>query len=397
MRKFGVTFWFYAKDHFKPKALIWLAVYAIAIVGISWAIMHFGGAGGNPQVAIVQESDTFIIQPGILIESVEADLWFFETEEDARQLLEDGDVRDIFVIRGELRPELKVITDDAFSANQMVQATLIQLLTGTHIGNVANSYDLPMDIVMELVTPIHVEMELGAFEDFIAAEVINQVAPIIILMLVMMSGQMVANSVAAEKSSRVMEVMLGKVHPTITMITKVLSSLLGIILPMVAMVFGAVVANVTGIIDVGVVLEFVNDIFSLDALILTVVVLIIGYFCFIFLFAAAGAIANSVESLQATLAPVVYLTMAPYLAALFLPMGGTLMDVFVYIPFMTPFVIVQRFILGYATMLEIIISLSGMVVFSLLMLVISARLYMNGIFHNSEKVTLKDLRKMLQK
>ena len=395
MRKFGVTFWFYAKDHFKRKALIWLAVYATAVVGISWAIGHFGG-GSNAQVAIVQESNMFVVDTNTLLDLPNIDFHFVIDEGKARGMLADGTVDDIFVIQGVVRPELTVITE-GINPNNIVMAVLTQVLTGKHLEVMALEYELPMEIIAQLITPIEVTTELGDFDDFIAAELMNQFAPLLIFMLVLMSGQMVANSVAAEKSSRVMEVMLGKVHPTITMITKVLSSLLGILLPMAAMVVGVVISHVVGIMDVSVVLEFINEIFSLNALILTIVVLILGYFCFIFLFSAAGAIANSVESLQATLAPVTYLTMVPYFAAIFLPTSGTLMNILVYVPFVTPFIIVQRYLLGYSSMLEIVISLSGMVVFAVLTLIVSARLYMNGIFHNSEKVTLKDLRKMLQK
>ena len=396
MRKFGITFWFYAKDHFKPKSLILLAVYAIAVIGIAWAITTFGG-GSNAQVAIVQESNVFVVDTNLLLELPNVDFHFVMDEGKARGMMADGEVEDIFIIQGTTRPELAVITDNAFGANGMVQATIMQLLTNKHLEAMMFEYNLPTEIVMELLSPIELDLELGDFEDFIAAEIVNQIAPMVIFFLVLMSGQMVANSVASEKSSRVMEVMLGKVHPTITMVTKVLSSLLGILLPMVSMTLGVVIANIAGIIDAGVVLEFINDIFSLEALLLTVVVLILGYFCFIFLFSAAGAIANSVESLQSTLAPVTYLILAPYMAALFLPISGTIINILVYVPFVTPFVIVQRFLLGYAGTFELIISLSGMAVFAVIMLIVSSRLYMNGISHNSEKVSIKDLRKMLQK
>jgi len=396
MKKLGITCWFYAKDHFKPKALIWLAVYAVAVVGISWAIMTFGG-GSTAQVAIIQESTTFVVDTNVLNDLPDVDLHFVNTVSEARQLLEDGEVEDIFVIQGTTRPEMTVITENALGGNMAVQHVLYQLLTGKHLEMMMFEHNLPTEIVMELLAPIEVTMELGDFDDFIAAEIINQVAPMLIWILIMMSGQMLANSVVSEKTSRVMEVMLGKVHPTITMVSKVLSSLLGVLLPIVAMAVGVVVAHIAGIIDVAIVLEFTNEIFSLEAILLTLIVLVLGYFCFIFLYAAAGAMANSVESLQSTLAPVTYLTMIPYFAAMLIPTGGTLMNILVYVPFMTPFVIVQRHLLGYSSMLEIVISLSGVVVFSILMLIVSARLYMNGISHNSEKVSLKDLKKMLQK
>lgn len=396
MRKFGITFWFYAKEHFKTKSLIVLAIFVAATVGIIFAISHFGG-GNYAEIAIVQQSDSFVVTH----EDITAHLsgrhfHFVASEDEARTLLDDGDVTDVFIIQGDVRPEMTVVTSN-LSSDREVEMFLMHALTAMHLEMMMIQYDLPNDVVMELITPITVHSEFAEFEDLIAVELINSIVPIAIMMLVIMSGQMVANSVASEKTSRVMEVMLGKVHPTITMMSKILSSLLGIVLPMIAIILGIVVSKILGFVELDALLDIVNDFISLEALLLSIIVLILGYFCFIFLYAAAGAIANSVESLTSTLTPVTYMTMIPYFAAIFLPIGGAIMNVVVYIPFVTPFVIVQRFILGYSNLLEIGIALGGMVVFSVFMLMISARLYMNGISHTSEKVSFKDLKKMLQK
>ena len=395
MRKFGITFWFYAKESFKKKNLIILAIVVAATVGISWAVGHFGG-GSNTQVAIVQESATFVVDTDAIMSVPDRDFFFVPTEAEARAMLEDGDVSEVFVIQGEARPELTVVTSN-LNPDNMVLATLTQILTGKHVEVMASHYDLPMEMVVQLMTPIATDIEIANFEDVLAAELINMFLPMIIYMLIMMSGTMVANSVASEKTSRVMEVMLGKVHPTITMISKVLSSLMDVILLPISILAGLVISHFAGLMDLQFILELVNDFFPLNALLLTLIVAILGFFCFIFLFAAAGAIANSVESLTKTIAPLTYATMIPWLAIMFIDIDSAVMDILVYIPFVSPYVLVQRFMLGYSNMVEVIIVLIIMAVFAVAMLVVSSRLYMNGIFHNSEKVTLKDLRKMLQK
>ena len=397
MRKFGITFWFYARDHFKRRSLIVLAVFLVATVGIIFAIDRFGG-GSYDDIAIVLESSAFTVSSEDIINQLSGgrNFHFIDSEARARDMFDEDQLSDVFIIQGDERPELMIISS-RLSPDMEVEMFLTHLLTAQHIATMMLQYDLPPYVVAELMTPITIEAEVAEFEDLIAVEIINQVVPIGIMMLVIMSGQMVANSVASEKTSRVMEVMLGKVHPTITMLSKILSSLLGILLPIVAIILGVVISNVAGLVALDVVLDLINDFISTEALILTVIVLILGYFCFIFLYAAAGAIANSVESLTSTLTPVTYLTMIPYFAAIFLDIGGTVVNILVYVPFITPFVIVQRFILDYSSVIEIAIALSGMAIFSILMLMFSARLYMNGISHTSEKVSLTDLKKMLQK
>jgi len=395
MRKFGITFWFYAKEHFKKKSLIVLAIFVAATVGITFAISHFGG-DNYTDVAIVQESSAFVIDDELFEYLEERNFFFVLSEDEAREMLDEGEVSDIFVIQGDARPELTIITSN-FSPDREIEIFLTQILTAQHLETTIIQYDLPVDAVVELTTPIMIYTEIGDLDDFIAVEVINMVLPFLIYMLVLMSGQGVANSVASEKTSRVMEVMLGKVHPTITMVAKILSSLLGILLPMVAIVIGVVISEIMGFVRLQFIIDVVNDFFSIDALILAVIVLILGYFCFIFLFAAAGAIANSVESLTSTLTPLIYMTMVPLFASMWLDLGGTVMNILVYVPVMSPFVLTQRFLMDYSGMVEVAIVLILMAIFSVITLIISARLYMNGISHTSEKVTIKDLKKMLQK
>jgi len=395
MRKFGITFWFYAKEHFKKKSLIVLAIFVAATVGIAFAISHFGG-GSYADVAIVQESSEFVVADELFEYLEERNFHFVGSESEARDMLDEGDVSDVFVIQGDARPEMSVITSN-LTPDRELEIILTQILTSKHLEATVAQYDLPIDAVIELTTPIMIHTELADFDDLLAVELINMVLPFLIYMLVLMSGQGVANSVASEKTSRVMEVMLGKVHPTITMLSKILSSLLGILLPMAAIVLGLIIAEISGFVELQFIIDMINEFFSVNALILAVIVLILGYFCFIFLFAAAGSIANSVESLTSTLTPLIYATMVPLFAAMWLDLGGVIMNILVYVPFVSPFVLTQRFLVGYSSIVEVVIVLVLMAIFAVITLIVSARLYMNGISHTSEKVSIKDLRKMLQK
>jgi len=395
MRKFGITFWFYAKEHFKKKSLIILAIFVAATVGIMFAIDHFGG-GSYADVAIVQESSSFVVADELFDYVPERNFHFVDSADEAREMLDDGDVSNVFIIQGDARPEMTIVTSH-LEPDREVELFLTHVLTAQHLEAMTVQYDLPVDVVEEITTPITIHSEFADLDSLIAVELINMLLPMMIYMLIMLSGQGVANSVASEKTSRVMEVMLGKVHPTITMTSKILSSLLGILLPMVAILLGFVIANIAGIIELEVITSFINEFFSVDALILAVIVLFLGYFCFIFLFAAAGAIANSVESLTSTLTPLIYATMIPLFLPMFLDLDSMIMNILVYVPFVSPYVLVQRFLLGYSGIIEVGIVLVLMAIFGVLTLMISARLYMNGISHTSEKITIKDFKKMLQK
>ena len=400
MRKFGVTFWFYAKEHFKTKSLIVLAIFFAATVGISFAISHFGGSNIYDNVAIVVNTDSFVVHEEMLQDLTDVHFHFVNSESDARQMLEDGDVSDVFIISGEERPILETISLHHMALSS-VELTLTHLLTEQQTLMTIMQYELPESAVMELLLPVEVSFEqLGEDDvtnDIIAADIIGGIFPWMIYMLVLISGQMVANSVAAEKASRVMEVMLGKVHPTLTMLAKVLSSFIGMILPMLMILLGTVVSAQLGFIELESLFEFINEFIPTNVLILAFVVLFLGYFCFIFLFAAAGALAASIESLTTALAPLIYAVLIPTFLPMFLDLDHIIMNILVYIPFTSPFIIVQRYLRDYSSTLEVGISLVLMATFAVVALIVSARIYMNGVSHTSEKISLKDLKKMLQK
>ena len=394
MRKFWITFNFYAKEHFTKKSLIWLVIFIAAPIGIFLAINHFGG-GGNDGVAIVQESGEFTLPAGFFADVERVDFHFVDREA-ASELLYNGTVDDVFIITGAERPELR-IESNRLNVSWEVEMMLNQFLTNIHLETLMIYHDLPAEIMAELVTPIEVEMEVADFEDLVAVEIINFILPYAVFMLVLMSGSMTANSVASEKTSRVMEVMLGKVHPTYTMISKVLASLVGVLMPIIGLVIGAVIAHIIGFADLGMIVELIDAHFSFNALLLTFAVLILGYFCFIFLFAAAGAVANSIESLQSTLQPLMYVIMAPFFLTIFLSMDSVAMNILVYVPVISPFVLVQRYLIGASGMIEVFIVLILMIAFSVFTLWLSARLYMNGISNTKEKISLKDWKQMLVK
>ena len=394
MKKFWITFGFYAKDHFTKKSLIILALFLIAPLGIFFAIDTFGG-GSYDEVAVVQASSEFVI-PTELFTGIERVNIHFLGYDEARTKFDAGTVSDVFVISGTERPELE-IWSDSLTGHSTVQWIIENHLSNIHLEAMMVEHELPEEVVAQLIMPIHVDMEVADIEDLIAVEIINFVLPYAVFMLVLMSGQMVANGVASEKTSRVMEVMLGKVHPTYTMTSKVLSSLIGVLLPILALIGGLVLSHVFGFVELGMLVELVNEYIPITGLILTGVVLILGFFCFIFLFAAAGAVANSIESLQSTLAPITYLIIVPFAMASFMGIDNAVMDILVYVPFFSPFVLVQRYLIGASGMIEIGIVIVLMILFSFFTLWLSARLYMNGISNTKEKLKLADFKQMLTK
>jgi len=393
MNKFRHTFWFYAESTFSKVGLIVLSLTFLATVGILFAINFFGGA--YSEIAIVQNSDMFVVEREI-IESLPERNFHFVTESEANQMFDDGEVSDIFIIHGEERPELTVYTSE-ISADVEVGMLLQQQLTELHLMQTIINYEIPIEIAVELTTPIAITVNAADLDDFLIVTLLNNLIPTLIMLPVMLMGSLVANSVTSEKASRVMEIMLGKVHPTITMNAKVMARFVSMLMFISMIVLGGIVAQLTGIINLSEAMAFFGDLISLEVMILTIVVILVAFFVFIYQFAAAGAIATSVESLNKIITPLTLFPLVGIMLPMFVAIDSLVMDIMVYVPLVSPFVIVQRFILGYSGILEVIISIALMIAFALGTLIISARVYKNGIAHNAEKLTMKDVKMLLQK
>jgi len=392
--KFKHTFWFYAQDSFSKTGQIVLGLVFVATFGLLFAIDFFGGS--YTEIAIVQDSSVFVV-PNEMIESLpERNFHFVSSEDEARRMFDAGEVSDVFIIHGEVRPELTAIASDIMADNE-VQMFLLHILTEFHLEHTIASHDVPVETAIELTTPVALHLETADLDDFLIAMLLNNIIPVLIMMPVMLMGSLVANSVTSEKASRVMEIMLGKVHPTITMSAKVMARFVSMLLFILMIVLGVVVAELTGIVNLSEMMAFLGDLISMSVIILAIIVVLVAFFVFIFLFAAAGAIATSVESLNKILTPLTLVPVVGILLPLLVELDSLVMDILVYVPLVSPFVIVQRFIFDYSGIVEVIISIGLMIAFALGTLIISARVYKNGISHTAEKITVKDLKMLLQK
>ncbi|MCL2560301.1 MAG: ABC transporter permease [Turicibacter sp.] len=395
MRKFWITFWFYFKENFTTKNLIILGVFFIGVIGAAFAFDHFSGRYND--LAIVNTTDAFALHEDVFDDLHGWHVHFVDSEDEARAMLDDGDVDEVFVIEGEDRPAFRMISPSETIAVE-TELFVNQHLMMQHTENVMVIYELPLEAVAELLTPIESSFEsLLDTEDGLAAIVIGAILPWILYMLIMSSGSGIATSVVSEKSTRVMELMMGKVHPTTTMLAKVLSYFGDMVVLTGAIAAGVFVADWLNFIDVGTIISTLAEVISLEIVLLSIVIILLGYFMFIFMYAAMGAIAISIDSLNTMLSPVIIMIMIPVFLPMFVDLGNAVMNVLVYIPFFTPFIIVQRFLRGYSSLLEVGIVTVIMTVSMVLIFLAAVRINKNGVTHTSEKTTFSDLKKLLQK
>ncbi|MCL2217396.1 MAG: ABC transporter permease [Defluviitaleaceae bacterium] len=395
MRKFGITLWFYFKENFTKKNMMILGAFTVGIVVIAFVISLFGARYND--VAIVNNSQSFALTGEHFTYLEGWNVHFPASEQLARTMLDDGYVDEIFVIEGTIRPSFRIIAPNETSSAQ-TEVFINHILTMKHLESVIARYELPPGAVAEITTPVEASFEsLLDMEDAVAAVIIGTIVSFAMYMLVLISGQGIASSIVAEKSSKVMELMMGKVHPTITMLAKVLSFFSELILLAVAIGLGVFIANLLDLINIGEIMSMLGEIVSMELIVFSIIIVLLGYFMYVFIFAALGAIATSVESLNTMMAPITIALVIPFFASMWLDLGSRIMNIAVYIPIFSPFIIMQRYIRGYSSIMEMGIVIATLAVCMVVTLFVAARINKNGIMHTKESFSFKDFKKLMQK
>ncbi len=226
----------------------------------------------------------------------------------------------------------------------------------------------------------------------------------ILMMLLYMSviiyGQFVAQSVALEKSSRAMELLITSAKPVNLMFGKIL---------------GAGAAGLTQIIIIlGSAIGFyalnkqywqdnmlINSIFGMPAKLIafTVVFFVLGFLLYAFMYGALASMATKLEDVNTLVMPVTFLMIITFMITMFSMTGtadGTLIKVASFIPFSSPMTMFTRIAMGSVTPVEIGISIAILVVTTVIIGYIAAGIYKVGVLMYGKPPKLNELFRVIE-
>ncbi|MEO2205715.1 ABC transporter permease [Paenibacillus pabuli] len=215
----------------------------------------------------------------------------------------------------------------------------------------------------------------------------------------MMTGNMIASEITAEKSSRIMEILITSVSPLSQMFGKII----GIF--MVGMlqigIFGAVVAgNVLLPHNRDVLSDFslnLSDV-NIAVIVYGLIFYILGYFLYAVMFAAIGSMVSRTEELGQAVLPITMLSLVSFYIAIFsiATPNILLLKVASFIPFTSPTAILVRIGAGVAPTWEILVSLAILVVSILIFGWLAAKIYRTGVLMYGKRPTFKELFKAMK-
>lgn len=265
----------------------------------------------------------------------------------------------------------------------------------------------------------------GAEESSIARQVAGTIAPIVVsafmFVFIISYAQIIAQSIAQEKTSRVIELLITSVRPLAIIVGKVLAMLLvavtqiaiigaasGIVglltLPFNAFVNGSVdvsgeaapeVADIGG--ELASALPGLTNPASITAII---VVLILGFLFYALLAGIVGAGVSRSEDLAAALQPLMMVAMVGFFLS-YMPAvvndsgeGNTLMTVAMYIPISSPFALPSAILLGDISPLQTVLSIGLLAVLTALTAMLVSKVYETIILYSGNPLKLSQIFKM---
>jgi len=259
-------------------------------------------------------------------------------------------------------------------------------------------------------------------------ELVNMLLPLssslVLFIFIFSYSQMVAQSIAIEKSSRVMEYLLTSVSPLAIIIGKVLAMccvslmqfliivIMGVIGFMVAMPFG-IFSRIDEIVaaaaDSGVGLEAQNILVDLQnafasvnigTFIVIIITFILGFLVYALLAGLAGASISKMEDLSAAIQPMSLIGVLGFYLAYMPQIGNAegesnIISVIArYVPISSPFCLPSAYMLGQMTTVEVIIALAALLACVVILCLIVAKVYEHIVLHTGDRLKIADMLKM---
>lgn len=221
----------------------------------------------------------------------------------------------------------------------------------------------------------------------------------ILYFVLFLYGQFVATSVAGEKSSRAMEVLITSAKPMNLMFGKVLGSGCAGLIELL-IILGSAIGFYKLNEDV-ITNDIVSSVFGIPTYValMTILFFILGYFIFAFMYGAAGSLASRTEDISALVMPVMVLFMITFFVAIIGMNNGSVDELYFkvlsFLPTFSSMLMLVRICMGEVATWEIILSVVIQLISILGLGVLCSRIYRAGILMYGNTPKPKDIWKII--
>ncbi len=247
---------------------------------------------------------------------------------------------------------------------------------------------------------------------YVVKMVLPMLSSLTLFMLIFIYGQMVAQSIAQEKTSKVMELLLTSVRPLAVIIGKILAmgslALLQFIMIIASGALGIAISSpvsssiIGSSAETGAVTEqLLSEVgkalggFSPIVIVIIFVVFIVGFVFFALIAGLIGATVSRMEDLNAAMQPMAIIGVLGFYLAYFPSAfggeAGTLSLISYYLPISSPFSIPSALLTGAIDIPQALTAVLVLCVFVVLMALLVARVYEQIVLHTGNRLKLGDI------
>lgn len=371
----------------RSKAFVWTTVALVAAVVLGGVLLHLVGSqsdsaqkvGVTPEASGVAEQLVALGSViGTTVETQEVD-----SAEAAEPLLKDGTVSAVVTGTDPLTVLVHTELPDALAPvlGSLAQQEALSSAV-TDLGGDPGEVGREIAQAAPDVTALEPEPERDS-----AQVVAGFVAGILLFISLMTAGQLVAQGVVEEKSSRVVELLLATVRPWQLMAGKVLGiGIIGLTQVVLVVGAGAGTAAVLGLVDASSI--------NLGVTALWVVVwFVVGFTMYALALAALSALVSRQEDVGSVTAPIMTLMMIPYLIGVSIAPwdpNNPLVVWLSFVPFCAPMLMPIRIALGEVAPWEVALSLGLSLALIPVLVWLAGRIYSNAVLRSGGRIKLKD-------
>lgn len=280
------------------------------------------------------------------------------------------------------------------SGDGLDPSQLSQYIKSNFVTNLLKEAKVPHNITQMLQTDISFNVsELGKGK--VGSSISSMIVSILLFFSIYYYGYGVAMSIASEKTSRVMELLVTSTKPSIIILGKSAAmGLLGLVQVFMVVCTGLLTYKLTfpdNFSIGGQSLDFSS--FTPFSIVMIVVYFILGYFLYAMMNAVAGATVSKAEDVNSALMPISFISIAAfYLGNFSLAVPkGTVSIVSSIIPFSSPFSMPSRILATEVPVWQITVSLFSLVITIAFIAWISIKIYSAAILHYGKRLKLKEL------
>lgn len=406
MKQFRTIFCFEYLSYAKNKVFVGLTALLIAVMAVVLFYPRFTEgksktenapfAGASKNIAVASaESAGIAEETAAFLQNGLAQHQFTATEADEEALksqVSDGTYDAAIFLTGDAA--YKYIVETA-AMTDMTEMTVQEILTVKYqyarMAALGLSAEDAADVMQAAVTSETVILGNDQSQNFFYTYILM----FLLYMAVLLYGQFVAQSVAAEKSSRAMELLITSAKPVNLMFGKVLGAgaagftQLVLLLGSAFVFYGVNKSYWAGNM-------VVESIFAmpLSMLLYTILFFVLGYLLYSFLYGALASLASRLEDINTLVMPVTFLMIASFMITVFSMINNVdngVMKAASFIPFTSPMAMFTRIALGHVEPYEIVISVAILLVSTVLIGYLAAAIYKIGVLMYGKPPKPKEL------